>query len=122
MKTKILAFFLTLGTYAVFNNINAQELLIRIDKPFISNKLSGIIRDANNQPIPGVLVKRLTKDWNKEISFVETGSEGKFSFKDLPPRIYYLRLSAAGFNELEVIVKIKKGMKAKLVFNLEIST
>lgn len=122
MKIKLLATFLFLGLYAIFTNVNAQQVLVRIEKPFVANSLSGIVTDKNDSEMPGVTVERLTPEWKKEIDSVKMNYKGKFCFKDLPPGTYYLRFSANGFNQLEVKVELKKHAKKKLRFKLEIST
>lgn len=122
MKNKILAVILFTGLCAIFSNINGQQKLVRIDKPFVAKNLSGTIINANGEKMPFVIVKRFTSDWKNEIESVETSIDGKFNFKKLPPGTYYLRISAAYFNELEVKVRLQKNSKAKLRFKLEVST
>lgn len=122
MKHKILAVLLFISLFAIFSDANAQELLIRIDKPFVARNLSGIITNANDEKMPFVTVRRFTAGWKNEIESLETGIDGKFIFKKSPVGTYYLKFSAKGFNEMEVKVRLKKHSKAKLKFVLEIGT
>ena len=122
MRNKILTVIFFIGLFAVFSKINAQQLVIRIDKPYVAKSLSGTIIDANGEKMPFVTVRRFTSGWKNEIESVETGVDGSFNFNKLPSGIYYLKISASGFNELEVKVRLKKNSKAKLNFSLEVST
>lgn len=121
MRNKLL-FIILLGLSAVFSQINAQQLTIRIEKPFVAKSLSGIIVDANGGKIPFATVTRFTAGWKNEIESVETDDKGKFNFKRLPSGTYYLRISASGFGKLEVEVRLKSNSKTKLKFKLEIAS
>jgi len=122
MRNKILSVVLFIGLFAIFSTTKAQQEVVRIDKPFVSKSLSGIITDANGEKMPFVTIRRFTSDWKNEVEFVETDNNGKFQFNKLPIGIYYLRISANGFNELEVKVILKKNSKIKLKFRLAVST
>ncbi len=122
MRNKFLHLILLFVWFAVCRDVNAQEILVRIDKPFVARSLSGIIVNVNGETMPFVKVKRLTAGWKNEIESLETEPDGKFNFRKLPLGTYYLKFSAEGFNEMEVKVRLKKHSKAKLKFVLEIGT
>jgi hypothetical protein len=115
-KFTILLFFLF-----VFE-IKAQQLVIRIDEPFITNSLAGIVTDKNGDAIPGVSVNNYDFDWKNKITSTSTDEKGKFKFSKLPEGLYFLKLTHSGFQEMEIKVRIAKKSKKKLVIEMEVAT
>ncbi len=71
---------------------------------------------------PNVSIRRVRKGWSDEIQSTKTNAKGKFSFKNLPEGLYYLRFETIDFNPLEIKIRLKRNSKAKLKFVLEIAT
>lgn len=121
IRRLLLAFAITVSSAAVVH-VNAQQLLIRVEKPFLAASLSGFVVDANDSPIPGVYVERMSADWKKTLSTTRSNVNGYFGFKVDRPGTYFLRLSADGFQEYEVTVKVVRKTKAKPMFKLDVAT
>ncbi len=122
MRHKIFLVLLFSGLCAVFSEIKAQQMVVKIDKPFVSKNLSGIIVNLYGEKIPSATVTRFSYNWKEELETVKTDENGKFAFKKLSTGIFYLRITALDFNALEIKVKITRNAKTKLRLTLEIAT
>ncbi|MDQ3634111.1 MAG: carboxypeptidase-like regulatory domain-containing protein [Acidobacteriota bacterium] len=114
----ILAVFICFGVVTS----NAQQVSIRIEKPFLSKVLSGVITDTSGEPLPAVTVELLNCDWGEKIDSISTDENGKFRFPNIYKGTHFLRFKVEGFNELEVRIKLTDKTKRKLNFKMEVST
>lgn len=69
-----------------------------------NGSIVGQVIDEFNLPLAGVHVGILGTDF-----FAESGKGGQFSFHDLPPAIYRLRLDKKDFKSFETEVEVKAG-------------
>lgn len=122
MKRRVGLAFTILMIVTASTYVNAQLLLIRIEKPVLAGSLSGLIVDANGAPIPGVQVERMTASWGRFMERTNTNANGYFRFKQNRPGTYFLRLSANGFQEYEVKVRITRKHKITPKFRLYVAT
>lgn len=73
-----------------------------------TGELTGIVRDEQKQPMPGVLVNLKGENLQGERA-VSTNAKGEFAFRLLPPGPYTLRYTAPGYEVIEqsdVVVNI----------------
>jgi len=65
--------------------------------------VSGVLIDPSNRPVPSV---KLTLVSDASAWSVETGPDGSFRFKDVPPGNYRLRTSVSGFEPVDRPVRL----------------
>ena len=97
--------------------IKAQAQIIEIAQVQLADSLSGLVQDPAGAPIPKVIVQEFSPDWKRSLRSTQTDKRGVFSLAPVHGRrVYYLRLSADGFNPLRVRVQLdaKRGGKLKL--------
>jgi hypothetical protein len=73
--------------------------------------------------VSDVLVEKLEDNWGKRVEAVLTDSKGYFTFTNVVPGIYFLKLSKPGFDSMlwKVEVTTKKA-SSKLKIGLRLST
>lgn len=83
-----------------------------------SGDLSGLVSDAAGHPQPGAVIQLLNKQ-DRLLQRAATDAEGNFSFDDLLPDVYSIRVTFASFFPAarEHIV-VKPGMRSLLEVNL----
>lgn len=116
----ILKLFLVFVIFHFGSEFTDAQVLIRVEKPFIANKLAGIVKDPSGGVVPGVKVCKFNKEWKKLINCLETNENGKFSFPK-SETLNYLKFFASGFNELEVKIKLVKDYCKQPEFVLELA-
>jgi hypothetical protein len=97
--------------------INAQYQVVEIADVQSVKSLSGVVQDFAGSPMESVLVQELSPDWKAVLRTSRTDNHGRFSLAPLQGRkIYYLQLSASGFDPLRVRVQLdpKHGTNLKL--------
>jgi hypothetical protein len=103
--------------------LDAQVQLVEISNVQVASSLSALVQDHVGYPIPNVVVEEFSSDWKKVLREITTDSAGKFSLAPVPGRkLYYLQLSAYGFNPLRVRVRVDPKHGKKLTLTLEIAT
>ncbi len=122
MKNLLYLTFCYLMIFVFASSANAQTATVEFEKPFTSAKLSGIVVDQSGSPIENALVERVSSDFETHIKLTATNSRGQFTFSTVSNSLYYLKISAPGFNQLQVRVRIRKRSKSKLKFVLPIAT
>lgn len=99
-----------------------QAVLIQQDKPFRSNALAGIVVAPNEEPLVGVSVEWLGRDWKGQRATRKTNSNGYFSFKVSAPGVYFLKLSLSGFQQHLIKIRVSKANKFQPKVVMEIAT
>ena len=83
------------GTYTVPEPVRAQQ----------AQQLNGIVVDDQGLPVLAALIEEYTWDWNYMLASTRTDREGRFLLiPGAPVRIHYLRVSALGFDLLQLRV------------------
>jgi hypothetical protein len=68
-------------------------------------QVNGIVVDDQNRGVPAALVEEYSWDWKFMLASTRTDREGSFLLiPGAPVRIHYLRVSALGFDVLQVRV------------------
>ncbi len=81
---------------------------IQVEKPFAARQVAGTVVDTTAFPIENVLVQICDLHWSRCTATAITKTNGEFSFPSLTQKqLYYLRLSARGFNPLEVKIRTR---------------
>lgn len=113
---KLLAVIALLPTLA-----NAQGIsTVQYVKVFTARHLIGIVLDQKNNPIPKVKVELCNNNWKDCEASTATNKDGDFSIPAMTEKkIYFLRLSADGFNPTEIKVRTrlfaKKNFKVRMI-------
>jgi hypothetical protein len=104
------AFALLVGNAAVAQGVS----IVQYARPFKAQALSGTVFAGLGSPAKEVLVEECTPGWKVVESETKTDESGHFSLPG-PARtqLYYLRLSAPGFNTTLVKVRIASGAHEK---------
>ena len=86
-----------------------------------NGKIKGLVLDAGQQPIPGVLIT-VTSDNMMGERQAQTGIEGTFMLAELPPGQYRLEASRKGFTSVvrpNIFVKVNSTAIANLQLEME---
>jgi hypothetical protein len=68
-------------------------------------QVDGIVVDGEGLPIPAALIEEYSWDWQNVLASTRTNRDGRFLLvPGAPVRIHYLRVSALGFDILQVRV------------------
>jgi hypothetical protein len=121
--TRLLKFAAVAILLGLSPGLDAQVQLVEISNVQVASSLSALVQDHVGNPIPNVVVEEFSSDWKKVLREITTDSAGKFSLAPVPGRkLYYLQLSAYGFNPLRVRVRVDPKRGKKLTLTLEIAT
>ena len=83
-----------------------------------AGQLSGLVTDATGKPQPGALVMLYNKQ-DKALQRIGTDLAGNFSFDDLLPDLYSVRITFASLvPAVKELVSVKPGMRSLLEVNL----
>ncbi|MFO0659975.1 MAG: TonB family protein [Polyangiaceae bacterium] len=82
----------------------------------ISGVISGVVRAASNDPIPGVLVVLSSTSVQSQPREITTGANGGFSFNNLPPGAYKVRVQADGLEPFESEEVVTEGAATEVVY------
>jgi hypothetical protein len=90
----------------------------------VVQKLAGHMDvQVSREPAPNVRVELCSPDWKTILKSTKTDGDGDFSFDDAPGgKLFFLRLSAPGFDPYQLRVRVNKQAKSKLVIHLVIAT
>jgi Carboxypeptidase regulatory-like domain len=103
--------------------IRAQAQTVEIADLQLSSSLSGLVQDPAGTPIPNAMVQELSSDWKRQLRSTQSDSIGVFSLAPVQERrIYYLQVSARGFNPLRVRVQVDPKRGGKLRLKLYLAT
>jgi len=83
----------------------------------IFGSILGIVHDPQHRPVAGadVKVKSANSDWSQTM---QTDSEGKFAFQEVPLGDYYVTVNHQGFNETRQSVTVSSNSAPILHFQL----
>src|SRR5262249_6665136 len=101
---------------AVFLVLLCFALLVPLASAQVTGDMSGVVRDKDGTPLPGVLVTITGPNLPKGRSVSSLG-DGAFRFTGLIPGTYHLRaeLSGLGVFEQDVVVSIQKDTEVRPV-------
>jgi Carboxypeptidase regulatory-like domain len=103
--------------------IRAQAQTVEVADLQLASSLSGLVQDPAGTPIPNALVQELSSDWKRPLRSTQTDPHGVFSLTPIHGRrVYYLQLSARGFNPLRVRVQVDPNRGGKLRLKLYLAT
>src|SRR6476620_4405236 len=89
----------------------SQSVIIRLDKPFRAGNLSGFVFAKDGSGVPTAQVELMGAGWKTVLATRETNYNGFFRFTLSKAGLYYLRLTARGFQTYELKVRVKKGVR-----------
>lgn len=69
--------------------------------------VKGIIKDADNSPLPGASVQLVSLPDSTRVGYVMTGVNGEFNFKDLKPGKYRFLAEMTGMEEIDKDIELK---------------
>jgi hypothetical protein len=103
--------------------IEAQYQLIEIADAQLAKSLGATIQDSTAAPVPKAEVQEFSADWKTVLRSSSTDTHGRFSFAPVPDRtIYFIQISALGFNPLRFRLQIDTKRGASLKFKLAVAT
>src|ERR1700739_5127969 len=79
----------------------AAALMVSVARAALPGAIVGVVRNTGNAPVAGVTVTALRAD-GEAIRATVSGSDGVFSFADLPPGSWSLTLDAGGDGQAHV--------------------
>jgi len=115
---------ITLVTLLCFPiRIEAQYQLIELADVQLAKSLGATIQDPTGAPVPKAVVQEFSADWKIVLRSGSTDTHGKFSFTPAPARtIYYLQISAPGFDPLRFRLQVDSKGAASLKLKLTVAT
>ncbi|MGA3295348.1 MAG: carboxypeptidase-like regulatory domain-containing protein [Candidatus Acidiferrales bacterium] len=103
--------------------IKAQAQIVEIADLQLADSLSGLVQDPTGAPVPKVIVQEFSSGWKRALRSTQTDPRGVFSLAPVHGRrVYYLQLSADGFNLLRIRVQVDAKRGSKLKLKLEVAT
>ena len=103
--------------------IEAQYQLIELADVQLAKSVSATIQDPTGVPVPRAVVQEFSADWKTVLRSSSTDGHGKFSFTPAPGRtIYFLQISAPGFDPLRFRLQIDTKRGASLKLKLTVAT
>jgi len=101
----------------------AQYQTIELGDVQSAKSLSAVVQYPNGDPIPNALLEEVSPDWKTVLRTSTTDTDGKFSLVTVKGRkIYFLQISAYGFDTLRVRVRVDPKRGTDLKLKLEIAT
>jgi hypothetical protein len=94
----------------------SQTETVEYKKVFSVRTLSGIVHDhsPSEQPVKGAKVEEMSEGWTTTLNVVFTDERGFFSIPTpLGRDTHYLRLSAYGFNPVQIKVHLSRWARRK---------
>jgi len=92
--------------------VQAGVTIIEIPKIQFSRTLSAIVIMPDGSPLPAAEVEEVSSDWKTVLRTVRTDASGTFTLVPVKGRkIYYIQVSAPGFNTLRFRLKKKRYAK-----------
>jgi hypothetical protein len=86
-----------------------------------TTSLSGVVTDPTGAVVPGVSVS-ISNAASGSTQRTQTKAKGEFSFEQIPPGTYEVKLVAAGFSELVERVQLLVSTPLSLAFKLTVGT
>lgn len=112
---------LWLGLWSIHSHCQVE--VVQYAKVFRAHRLAATILDYDEKPVANVHVQVCAPDWKNCGETATTNPNGEFSIPSLTAkRLYYLRLSAPGFNPLEVKIRTSRFGKDNLVLHMYVAT
>src|SRR5579885_444782 len=103
--------------------IEAQYQVIELADVQLAKSVGATIEDPNGAPVPKAVVQEFSADWKTVLRSISTGTQGKFSFTSTPGRtIYFIQISAPGFDPLRFRLKVDTKRGASLRLKLTVAT
>jgi Carboxypeptidase regulatory-like domain len=97
--------------------IEAQYQRIELADVQLAKSLGATVQDSTGAPVPKAAVQEFSADWKTVLRSSSTDTHGRFSFAPAPDRtIYFIQISAPGFNSLRFRLQVdtKRGASLKL--------
>ena len=103
--------------------IKAQYQLIERADVQLAKSLGATIQDSTGAPVPKAVVQEFSADWKTVLRSGSTDTHGRFSFTPVPGRtIYYIQISALGFDPLRFRLQVDSKGGASLKLKLTVAT
>jgi Carboxypeptidase regulatory-like domain len=103
--------------------IEAQYQVIQLADVQLAKSVGATIGDPTGAPVPKAVVQEFSADWQTVLRSSSTDTQGKFSFTPAPGRtIYFIQISAQGFDPLRFRLKVDTKRGASLKLKLTVAT
>lgn len=101
----------------------AAQYRIELADVETAKSLAATIQDPTGAPIPQALVEEYSPDWKTVLRSTSTDRNGQFSFKPAHGRkMYFIQISAPGFDELRLRLRVDHKHGRSLKLDLTIAT
>jgi hypothetical protein len=97
--------------------IEAQYQTIELADVQLAKSLGATVQDSTGVAVPKAAVQEFSAGWKTVLRSSSTDTHGRFSFAAAPNRtIYFIQISAPGFNPLRFRLQVdtKRGASLKL--------
>jgi hypothetical protein len=112
----------TLALLCFSPSIDTQQFIVELADVQSAKSLSAIVQDPSGSPIPKALVQEFSSAWDTVLRASSTDAHGRFLLSPVQGRrIYFLQISAPGFNSLRVRIQVYRMRRATLKLTLELS-
>jgi hypothetical protein len=102
------AFFVT--------SAKAVRQIVIVENLQSAQQVEGVVLDPSGAPIPDMIVTDRSEQWVTILRSATTDSKGHFRFaRKLGKTVYYLRFDQAGFNPLELRLKLDKNVPQRAI-------
>lgn len=103
--------------------IEAQYQVIELGDVQLAKSVSATIQDPTGAPVSKAVVQEFNADWKKVLRSSSTNTHGRFSFTPALGRtIYFIQISAPGFDPLRFRLQIDTKHGATLNLKLTVAT
>ena len=94
----------------------AVRQVVVIEELQRAQRVEGVVPDASGAPIPDMTVTDRSDEWAAVLRSTGTDSKGHFRFTPEPGKtIYFIRFDHAGFNPLELRLKLDKNARQRAI-------
>jgi hypothetical protein len=101
----------------------AQTQTVEYSRVFDVRHLAGAAIDPKVAPVPDVQVEICREGWISCFVSATTTANGKFSFSNVEHAdLYYVKLSAPGFDQLRIKVHLRSTARKELVVRMYTAT
>jgi hypothetical protein len=103
--------------------VEAQYQVIELADVQLAKSVSATIEDPTGAPVPNAVVQEFSADREIVLRSTSTDTHGRFSFTPVPSRtIYFIQISAPGFDLLRFRLKVDTKRGANLKLKLTVAT
>jgi carboxypeptidase family protein len=103
-------------------SLDAHNVTIQYEKVKVGGSLSVTVVDQNGDPIPGLVVAEMGKNWKNSLRKTKTDAKGIFAFTPVSGRqIYYFQISAVLFKWVQFRMRVDSKRGTALKIEMEVA-